>query len=218
MAHDVDLLSLYAHRMAAMKKRMARIDAIFEEAHGLKAARVFAEDDEALESFALQFRKVLELIAFSGMVANKVAYEDAHADFAKNAYPASIGRRLDSVHPTWFPRHVTVERHPGMPQKLVFVRPADSDFDRKRWQQFYDVMGVILHVRNPFAGGVQLNLDIGLLQAHTMVKRHMTSHVARVLSGPPLLCELGTWPVGDCEVSAAVWLEAALDTREVPPW
>lgn len=105
MSGDVDLLSLYAHRMAAMKKRMARIDAIFEGAPDLRVGRVFPEDDEALEAFALQFRKVLELIAFSGLVAKQLAYERVHADFAENSYPTNIGKRLDKVHPRWFPRH-----------------------------------------------------------------------------------------------------------------
>lgn len=217
MTGEVDLLGLYAGRMAAMKKRMARIDAIFEKAPCMKEGRVFAEDDEALETFALEFRKVLELIAFSGLIANKVAYEETHADFAKNGYPTAISKRLDGVHPGWFPRHVTVDRRSGLPPQVLLVQSTASAFDRKRWQQFYDAMSVVLHVRNPFAGGVQLNLDIGLQEAHAMVKRHMTAHVARVLDGPPLVCDLGAWPKGDCEVSEAAWLDG-LEGSVAPPW
>lgn len=41
-------------------------------------------DVPLIESAALQFRKVLELIAFGSLVANEKVYKATHADFAKD--------------------------------------------------------------------------------------------------------------------------------------
>lgn len=81
---NVDLLQLYANRMGEMKRRMVRIEAIVANCPGLSASTNSNEDGQSLEDFALQFRKVLELIASSGMIANKATYEAAHNDFVKN--------------------------------------------------------------------------------------------------------------------------------------
>jgi hypothetical protein len=40
-------------------------------------------DIPLMESAALQFRKVLELIAFGSLAANEKTYNATHADFAK---------------------------------------------------------------------------------------------------------------------------------------
>jgi hypothetical protein len=40
-------------------------------------------DIPLMESAALQFRKVLEFIAFGSLVANEKTYKATHADFAK---------------------------------------------------------------------------------------------------------------------------------------
>lgn len=196
---SVDLLQLYADRMGEMKARMARIESVLAEHPGLSEKQTSQDDGPALEDFALQFRKVLELIAYSGMIANRKTYEAVHKDFVEHAYPAKIAKRLSSMHPRWFPEHVQLTYHPRQPA-LAFAQAAASAFTVKYWQTLYDAMGTLLHVSNPFAGRVQVKLDRPVAAAYGMVKRHMRTHRVSVLEGPLILCDLGD--VGEhCKVS-----------------
>lgn len=200
-----DLLQMYANRMGEMKQRMIRIEGILERCPGLGGMKTAQEDGAAAEDFALQFRKVLELIAFSGLIANKEIYESAFSDFKSHAYPSKIAKRLQALHPRWFPEHV----------KLIVVaagsvggvQPVASAFTRELWQTLYDKMGVILHIGNPFAGPVRIELTKSIPDTYQIVKRHMQTHHARVLHGAQFVCDLGHWPDGHCSIHEAFLLE-----------
>ncbi|GAB3666793.1 hypothetical protein [Ramlibacter alkalitolerans] len=152
----VDLLQLYANRMGEMKTRMVRIEGLVADFPGLADSTIANEDGPALEEFALQFRKVLELIAFSGMIANKAIYEVAHNDFVRHAYPSKkVAGRLSKLHPRWFPEHIELVHDSRQPQ-LAYAQQSASLLTPQYWQKPYDAMGTLLHIGNPFAGRVQV--------------------------------------------------------------
>jgi hypothetical protein len=130
----VDLQQMYVNRMGEMKRRMVRVETILTKFPGLGSYKTTDEDGPALEDFALQFRKVLELIAFSGMIANKAVYERAFADFVEHTYPAKISKRLASLHPTWFPEHVALAPAPSAGNSNIgFAQPVASAFNQEYW-------------------------------------------------------------------------------------
>jgi hypothetical protein len=78
VAAPADLFWMTSNFGTKLGLGMVRLEAILQDFPGLGSKITTDEDGPALETFALQFRKVLELIAFSGMNANKAIYEKAH--------------------------------------------------------------------------------------------------------------------------------------------
>src|ERR1043166_302234 len=56
-----------------------------------------------LESACLQLRKILELIAFGSLVANKDAYTSVYAKFSKEWNAEDLLRKLAQVNPAFYP-------------------------------------------------------------------------------------------------------------------
>src|SRR5690349_18473218 len=63
----------------------------------------------------LQFRKILEQIAFASLAANKEAYSAARAKFANDWRAKKMLKYLEHVNPEFYPqplRIASVEQHP----------------------------------------------------------------------------------------------------------
>jgi hypothetical protein len=197
-----DPVQMYVNRMGELKKRFVAVEAVLQANPGLGADAVPQADWYALESVCLQLRKILELIAFSGLLAHKSKYEQAHEDFLTHMFVTKIARRLDAIHPRWFPEHVTITTI-GDGKTQAGVTPTASGFNRKVWAQLYDQMSEILHVNNPFAGRTVVHATWRIPETVARLKRHMQTHLVHIVDGPSLIGDLGTWPAGRCQVHEA---------------
>jgi hypothetical protein len=57
----------------------------------------------AYECVSVQLRKILELIAFSSLCANKEKYSEAYADFSKHWRAKALLQALERLHPEFYP-------------------------------------------------------------------------------------------------------------------
>ena len=56
-----------------------------------------------VETICLQFRKILEKIMLMSLVANKEAYAEQNAKFAKHYHAERIMRDLERINPDFYP-------------------------------------------------------------------------------------------------------------------
>lgn len=139
------------------------------------------------ETVCLQIRKLLELVAFGGMIAHGVKYTKLREDFLKHNKAPNIVKHLDAAQPHWFPRHINLKIQ-GQHGAYDF---AASALTRESWLDLYNNMGTVLHVGNPFAGKSAITLTQSVPDTLATIKRHMKTHHAMVDGSFALICDLG---------------------------
>jgi hypothetical protein len=103
-----------------------------------------------IELIFIQFRKVLELIAFSSLTANKDKYSAAHANFAVHWKAKSMLQAVAKLNPSFYP--VPLGPPELLPNRTKRFTPLAEGFLTKDDFEFlYDKSSEVLHARNPFA-------------------------------------------------------------------
>ena len=111
----------------------------------LTTGRDFAD----AEFVFVQLRKILELIAFASLTANKEKYSAAHAKFATHWNAKRMLADLEKVNPDFYPMPL------GKPQLQAdgtkhFPAVSGKFLAKDDFILLYDKCGEILHARNPF--------------------------------------------------------------------
>lgn len=142
-----------------------------------------------VEFICLQFRKIIELIAFSSMVANREEYErfraNAEGDFKNDWKAKNIFLALKKVNPKFYPApSAQVEKEPKKGFKVIKLEPIKDGFmTEKEAIKIHERCGGFLHAWNPFSNDKDLkeiyalfpiwgNKIIRLLSHHTIVLTH----------------------------------------------
>lgn len=106
-------------------------------------------EDFLAEFVCIQLRKILELIAFGSLAANKDAYAQVHADFAVTWNAKRLLAKLEKIHPPFYPRPVTISS--GDEKGRRTLHDATSGFlTRHEFATLYDRCSEVIHSRNPF--------------------------------------------------------------------
>ena len=102
-----------------------------------------------IEIVFLQMRKVLELIAFASLTANKEKYSLAHAKFAEHWNAKRMLEELAKINPAFYPIPMA---HPVLqPSGMKHWEPLTEGFlTRDDFVKLYDTASEFLHVTNPF--------------------------------------------------------------------
>jgi len=102
-----------------------------------------------IESICLQFRKVLELIAFGSLVCHSKEYSAVRA-IAKDWHAARILKAVEQINPDFYPRPVRGWVGPDLngQHKLAMFRGVQ--LTRIQFVALYDQCGQLLHSQNPF--------------------------------------------------------------------
>ena len=99
------------------------------------------------ESICLQIRKIVELIAFSSLIANKEAYASVHQDFAKHWNAKRLLADLERVNPDFFPTPVIETRQD---ERTHCTPVSDGFLTKSDFVHVYEKCGGMLHARNPY--------------------------------------------------------------------
>jgi hypothetical protein len=137
-----------------------------------------------VETCCLQLRKILELIAFASLVANKEAYSSAYTDFAKYWNAGELLKLLAKINPHFYPQPIVEEPsdQPGIKNKL---RKRDPDYlTEKEFAEVYGRCGVIMHAANPYGAGIDYDfykkgLSIWLARIINLLNAHQIQLVGR---------------------------------------
>jgi hypothetical protein len=134
----------YCNCMAQIRQRINLVQQV------LNRAITTGEEVFDIEVIFVQFRKILELIAFSTLTANKEKYSAAHENFAQHWKAKSMLDAVEKLNPNFYP---VPHRLPEiLPNGVKNLTPLTEGFLTKSEFEFlYDKSSEVLHVRNPFA-------------------------------------------------------------------
>ena len=141
-------LEIYLDNMNEIKQRFVIIANIWNR-DLVKPKSIFE-----IESIALQIRKILELIALGNLVLNKDKYCAIHKKFSAQWNAKYILQDIERINPSFYPKPVDEipkqEKNGGVVRDL---QDKKSGFLTKdEFIELYDMLGGILHAKNPFAG------------------------------------------------------------------
>jgi hypothetical protein len=172
----------YCDLMEEVKRRMAVIDFFLAgQGHAIYLPTT-------IESACLQLRKVLELVVFGSLIANKEAYSNAYSDFASHCHGGKLLKSLERVNPDFYPKPV-IESPVEVPGVLHQLKDRNPDFLAKTdFEEVYGRCGVIMHSSNPF--GHPINYDYykeNLPRWRTEILNLLNNHQIKLVG------EIGFW-------------------------
>lgn len=139
----------YCNCMEQLLPRFSLLKSVF--------ARQFSTGHDFMDAeiVFLQFRRVLEQIAFASLVANKDVYSKARSSFAKDWRATKMLKYLEQVNPDYYPQPL---KHAGMTiegdgRRHHRLEPLAVGFlTTEDFVELYDHCGNVVHAQNPFSG------------------------------------------------------------------
>lgn len=167
----------YCDLMEEIKKRVSVVDFfLFGGGHAMY-------QPTTIESVSLQLRKILELIAFGSLVANKEAYSSAYEKFATHWNARFLLRDLKRVNPDFYPKPV-VESPSSDSRALHQLKERGPDYlTREEFEKAYEKISAIMHAANPYGSKVDLDYYLGRLPIwRTAILNLLNNHQVRLLN------------------------------------
>jgi hypothetical protein len=145
-------LNLY---VAQLKEIKYRINVVLEIAYENRFTTPYPATNTEL--VYLQFRKILELIALSSLVANKEEYAKIEREFATEWRAKKILKKIKDINPDYYP---APSRQIKASQSGHFTfEPITSGYlTEENFVELYNQSSNLIHARNPFAPEVDLDL------------------------------------------------------------
>ncbi len=142
MQADTKLQTMYCNHMQEIKNRSALVRAV------LSGEKTLGAESHDYEVFALYMRKILELIAFSSLIANKDKYAEAHQSFAREWRVKNVLEKMEKIHPNFYPVPANIEM---LPTGIRHLQEANNNaLTKDEFGELYDKCAKVLHVWNPF--------------------------------------------------------------------
>lgn len=135
-----------------------------------------------VESVGLQLRKILELIAFGSMVANKNHYSAAYRKFATHWNARYLLRDLEKINPDFYPKPVVEVPYPD-PRALHQLKEREEDYLTKdEFQRAYEKCGAIMHAENPYGSRLDFAYYLKTLPTwRTQIANLLNNHQIRLV-------------------------------------
>lgn len=138
-----------------------------------------------LESTCLQIRKILELVAFGSLVANKEAYTAAFTKISKAWNANDILVELGKVNPDFYPVPI-VELPSGIPGVQMRHKKRVGDYlDETEFKEVYGRCGAMAHAANPYSKGIDYGYYARMLPVwRTRIMNLLNAHNIQLLGNP----------------------------------
>lgn len=170
---DTKLQIMYCNHMQEIK---ARSDLVHSIVHGKISSGSELHDYEVA---ALNLRKILELIAFSSLIANKEKYALAHDKFEKHYKAKVILREIEKIHHDFYPKPADIKIKSGKADQPHHVEPLkDSNaLTKEEFEELYDKCSKIIHTWNPFDSSprrvdFRLSVDAWMKKIKQLLSQH----------------------------------------------
>lgn len=163
-----------------------------------------------VETVFLQLRKILELIAFASLTANKSVYSAAHKNFSKHWNAKKMLGDLQKVNPDFYPTPLDPpqETAPGVKH---FTSPTDGFMTATEFVSLYEAASEIIHTRNPFSTQVSLTQIVYPVHEWVLrIRQLLAWHLMHLINGGkwivnvPTEGDVQTWPAERLSVAAPV--------------
>jgi hypothetical protein len=143
-------------------------------------------EDFSGELACLNLRKVLELLAFASLTANREKYAEAHAKFAQHWKAKLLLTNLAKLHPDFFPKPIAFgEPHSDGTKNLVDVK--EPCLTRDDFEFLYDQASQVLHTQNPHGDAVRVvDFRLSLSEWVQRIKTLLSVHYMRLVDSESL--------------------------------
>jgi hypothetical protein len=138
-----------------------------------------------LESACLQIRKILELVAFGSLVANREVYTTVYTKISKAWNASDILQELKKVNPNFYPVPV-IELPSGIPGVATRHQKRVGDYlDEEEFEEVYGRCGVMAHAANPYREGIDYGYYAKMLPKwRTRIMHLLNSHNIQLVGNP----------------------------------
>lgn len=136
-----------------------------------------------VEVIYLQYRKILELIAFGSLIANLDAYAKARETYSSDWHAKRVLKAVESVHPDFYPKPVTQMRVEGKRHTAELGKFEGSYLTKEDFATLYDLCGGIMHSQNPY--GCPLKYEEYLVAASQWglkIRNLLNAHEVRLIN------------------------------------
>ncbi len=109
------------------------------------------------ELVSLNFRKILELIAYSSLSANRTLYQQAYGNVSKAGWNADgLLKEMEKINQDFYPKPTThPENYGDKEHGIVLIK--NGYLTREEFKKLYSLCGDVLHVKNVFKA--EQNID-----------------------------------------------------------
>jgi hypothetical protein len=111
-----------------------------------------------IELVYLQFRKILELIAFASLVANKTEYAKQRDKFYKDWHAERIIADIEKLNPEFYPVAGKQVLDPTTGKVIEILHVKSGFLTKADFVELYNICGSLLHAGNPFSPRVNINV------------------------------------------------------------
>src|ERR1700730_12646497 len=180
----VDDTQLYIKCMEEVRDRVSLVSNI--------GARRITTGTEVfdVELVFVQLRKILELIVFASLTANKEEYSAAHEKFATHWKAKLMLQELIKINPEFYPMPIG---RPQLQPNGVKHCPEVSDpfLTKDDFVLLYDKTGEVLHARNPFTNkGLTVDIKYGVKEWVARTQVLLALHIMHLVVGKKWLVEV----------------------------
>jgi hypothetical protein len=164
--------NIYARCMHEVRQRTFVIRDLVTEMNSAEGL-----DPHMVELVFVQFRKILELVAFGSLTANREVYEKVRADFQNEWNAKRLLDKLARVNPHYYP--IPLKPPTVLPDGKKHMEQVSSGFLTKdEFVVLYDLSSTILHTPNPFQtedalAGINVDVNHWAAQIASLLKFHM---------------------------------------------
>jgi hypothetical protein len=172
-------IDLYLHQMLEIKRRMKVIDYfLFAGGHALYKPTT-------IESTCLQFRHVLELVAFGSLCANRAAYAAVHNDFSSHWNAELLLKDLSRVNSDFYPVPKIELRSTETGVKNHLEDLKDGFLTKAEFVAAYKKCGAMMHARNPYGSKTGHHFfEKALPEWREKLIKLLNNHSVKVLGHP----------------------------------
>ena len=137
----------------------------------------------ATETVFLQFRKILELVAFASLTANKDVYSAAYDEFATHWNAKRMLGYLEKVNPEFYP--IALEPFVTTADGMKHFPALDDGFmTKEEFVTLYNICGKVVHARNPFSTeDPVIQIGYSVEQWISRIQKLLSVHVIALVSG-----------------------------------
>ena len=130
----------------------------------------------------LQLRKILELVAFASLTANREKYAAARKRFATFWRAKDMLRDLEKINPDFYPLPIKPPHLQADGTKHCAA--VDGFLTKDDFVSLYDVAGDFLHVRNPFSTeDPVIKMRYNVRQWLERIQALLALHIMRLVDG-----------------------------------
>jgi len=142
MSQDI---SKYISCMEEIKLRVNYCHFLLDDEQLTNAPIMFA-----IEAASIQIRKILELIAFSSITANKEEYSKHFPLFSKHWRGKEIIAEMEKINPNFYPRpsKQIINHTTGKVEKIIDIK--EGFLSKAQYVEVYDYTSNFIHARNVY--------------------------------------------------------------------